>query len=117
MRVRKLDANGDYSFGRGASDLFQDSKEGVAQAVQTRLALLKGEWFLDTTEGMPWSTEVLGKNTSTTYDAAIRQRILRTPGVNSLTAYNSAVASDTRRLSVMATIDTIYGTTIVQATL
>ncbi|QNB08329.1 hypothetical protein G5S34_17260 [Herbaspirillum frisingense] len=117
MRYRKEDADGDYVFGRQELDFLKDSPDAVAQAVDTRLKLLKGEWFVDTSDGTPWSTEVLGKNTQSTYDAAIRQRILRTPGVLRLTAYSSTADPETRHLSVNATIDTIYGTTQVQSLL
>jgi hypothetical protein len=55
MRYRKLDANGDYTFGGGSNDFLVNTPETVAQAVMTRLNLLQGEWFLDTTAGMPWS--------------------------------------------------------------
>ena len=117
MRYRKLDANGDYSFGGQQADFYRDSPDAVAQAVQTRLLLLLGEWFLDITEGMPWSTEVLGKYTGDTYDSAIRQRILGTPGVTELTDYSSTLDSVKRTLTVTATINTIYGSTPVQATI
>ena len=82
MRYRKLDANGDYSFGAQQADFFVDSPEGVAQAVQTRLGLFTGEWFLDTTDGTPWRTEVLGKYTQDSYDAVIKDRILTTMVIN-----------------------------------
>lgn len=76
MRYRKQDENGDYAFGNQGADFYVDSQEAVAQAVQTRLLLNQGEWFLDTTEGTPYSTQILDKYTATKYDAAIRQRIL-----------------------------------------
>lgn len=117
MRYRKLDADGDYVFGGQQADFYKDSPEAVGQAVLTRLRLLRGEWFLDKTEGTPWATEVLGKYTSGTYDAAIRQRILGTQGVLSLASYTSTLDTENRALSVTATINTIYGTTTVQATL
>lgn len=116
MRYRKMDADGDYVFGGRQADFLKDSPETVAQAVLTRLRLARGEWFLDTTEGTPWD-KVLGKYTAGTYDAAIRQRILGTQGVRELVAYSSSLNSETRALSVTATINTIYGTTTVQATL
>lgn len=115
MRYRKLDADGDYSFGGQQLDYFRDTPQAVAQAVQTRLMLFRGEWFLDTTEGTPWMTEVLGKNTRTTYDAAIRQRILGTPGVTELVAYSSALDTEARHVAIEATINTVYGQTTVQA--
>ncbi|CAN0620561.1 conserved protein of unknown function [Burkholderia multivorans] len=117
MRYRKLDADGDYVLGGGANDFLVNTPETVAQAVLTRLRLLRGEWFLDTTAGMPWSTEVLGKGTSSTYDAAIRECILGTTGVTEITSYSSTRDPDTRALSVTVTINTIYGTTTVQTTL
>lgn len=116
MRYRKLDADGDYVFGGGQADFLKDSPEAVAQAVQTRLRLARGEWFLDKTEGTPWD-QILGKYTAGTYDAAIRQRILGTQGVRELAAYSSSLNSEARELSVTATINTIYGTIPVQATL
>lgn len=116
MRYRKLDANGDYVIGTGA-DFYQDQPEAVAQAVQTRLGLFAGEWFLDTTDGTPWRTEVLGKYTQDTYDTVVRQRILGTPGVRSITAYASTFDRAARKLTITATLDTIYGLTALQGTL
>ncbi|WP_079218938.1 hypothetical protein [Herbaspirillum robiniae] len=117
MRYRKEDADGDYVFGGQELDFYKDVPEAVGQAVDTRLGLVKGEWFLDTDDGTPYAEEVLGKNTATTYDAAIRQRILRTPGALKLTEYSSNYDPITRKVAVNATIDTIYGSTPVQSTL
>lgn len=116
MRYRKLDANGDYVFGGQQADFYVNSPEAVAQAVQTRLRLWQGEWFLDTTAGTPWN-QVLGKYTGGTYDTVIRQRILGTQGVQAITDYSSTLDSEARVLTVSATISTIYGTTTVQATI
>lgn len=115
MRYRKEDADGDYVLG-GTAAFLVDSPEVVAQAVGTRLRLIQGEWFLDTTAGMPWG-QVLGKNTKGTADSAIRQCILGTQGVVEITEYSSSLDEDARALTVVATITTIYGTTTVQVTL
>jgi hypothetical protein len=117
MRYRKLDVNGDYVFGSGSSAFYIDVPEAPAQAVQTRLGLFTGQWFLDTTEGTPWATGVLGKYTQNARDVVIKERIIDTPGVLSLNSFNSAIDSATRRLSVSATITTAYGTAQVQITL
>src|SRR5260363_5516 len=76
MRYRRLDAAGDYAFGRGLSDFEQDTPEAVAQAVKTRLALRFGEWFLDTSDGTPWASRVLGQSAREAVDWTIRERIL-----------------------------------------
>jgi hypothetical protein len=117
MRYRKLDANGDYSFGNQQADFYVNTPDAVAQAVLTRLTLITGEWFLDTTEGTPWATEVLGKYTQGAYDIVLKERIVGTPGVQSLDAYTSALDRNARKLTVQASITTVYGTTTFQATL
>lgn len=109
MRYRKLDNSGDFCFGHGNLDYYQDCPEAVAQAVKTRLALWAGEWFLDQEEGTPWGLRVLGKNQAADYDPLIRQRILQTRGVESLENYESVFDENSRHLSIAATIRTIYG--------
>jgi hypothetical protein len=121
MRYRRLDANGDYVLGSG-SDFFVNSPDAVGQAVMTRLRLSVGDWFIDTTEGTPWATEVLGKYTAKTYDAIIKSRILGTSLlgvqlVTQITSYSSSYDPTTRKLSISANIDTIYGSTAISTTL
>ena len=113
MRYRQLTADGDMAFGQGAANFWVDNVEAVAQAVLTRLRLLTGEWFLDTTEGLPLTTQIIGTDTASLYDAAIKARVLGSEGVNAILAYASEVNRDTRALTVRMTIDTIFG----QATL
>lgn len=115
MRYRKLDADGDYTFGHSARDFLTNTPEAVAQAVRTRLLLLAGEWFLDATSGTPFSTEILGAGTAQTYDLAIRERILDTQGVTEIVSYQSALAD--RELTVTVTIDTQYGQTTLSTAL
>lgn len=107
MRYRALDTSGDMQFGQSQRNFLIDSPEAVAQAALTRLRLIRGEWFLDNTEGTPWSTEILGVRTRPTYDRAIRDRISGTQGVKSILSYSSSLTG--RALTVQAKIDTIYG--------
>lgn len=108
MKYRALDAVGDYSFGRGTSEILVNSPECVAQAVKTRLLLAQGEWFLDDQEGTPYATQILGTGTAGLYDAAIRKRILDTPGVTGILNYQSH-RDQARALTVACTINTLYG--------
>lgn len=107
MRYRKLDANGDYIFGR-PGEFFIDAPGGVAQAIVTRLKLMTNEWFLDSAEGTPYATQILGAHTQATRDVAIKSRILGTPGVRTLLEYGSNVNAQ-RKMTVTARVDTIYG--------
>lgn len=117
MRVRKQDSAGDFVWGHQQNDFWLNTPDGVAQAIKTRLLLFRGEWFLDVTDGTPWTTQVLDKYTQDQYDAAIQDRILGTPGVVQITAYSSSVNTTTRTLTVTATVNTLYGTATLSTTI
>ena len=50
----------DIEFHNGDLVLCDDDTEAIAQALSIRLKTLKGEWFLDTSLGVPYLTEILG---------------------------------------------------------
>ena len=116
MRYRKLDENGDYTFGNQQADFLRDSPETVAQAISTRLKLDQGEWFLDKTEGTPWKTEVLGERTAATRDSSVQKRILGTQGMVQIDSYESIVDPDTRKFTPTAGVTTAYGQTTITGT-
>lgn len=116
MRYRAL-AAGDMTFGAGGRNYLTDSPKAVAQAVETRLWLLRGEWFLDTADGTDWAGKVLGKGTLRLADIEIRRRILETPNVSGITAYSSTFNGETRALSIAATISTLFGAADIKVTL
>ncbi len=107
MRYRKLSAAGDYLFGVPSTWLV-NTPATVAQAIQTRLGLLKKEWFLDKREGLAMDA-ILGYGTQVTRDQAIKSRILGTRGVVRITNYSSTVDGQSRHFTVAATVDTLYG--------
>lgn len=104
-------------FGAGRSDYLSDSPETVGQRVETRLSLFTGTWFTDTSDGTPYDTQLLGERTKAIYDAMVRRRILRTPGVIQIAEYDSQINVDTRKVTIKATIDTIYGRSTIQGTI
>lgn len=114
MRYRKLDKDGDMVFGHGGADYLQDTPDCVAQAVLTRLRLLRGEWFLDVTAGTPYVPLIFAKHTEETYDLALRECVLETQGVTGITEYESTMDGNTRKLTVSMKIDTAYGQAILQ---
>lgn len=114
MRYRKLTADGDYSFGNGQLDFYNNVPAAVGQAVETGLILWQGEWYLDTSLGMPWVAGVLGKHSQAVQDGTIQNQIVNTQGVTDISSYTSEVNDQTRAMNVKVSIDTLYGPTQVQ---
>ncbi len=114
MRVRKVDSNWDFRFGHGLEDYWINQPEGVGQAVESRLRLALGDWFLNTADGTPWATKVLGKRTENTRNPVIKARILGTPGVKGIVSYAAQLQRDPRAWAAQVRLDTVYGLVALQ---
>lgn len=107
MTVRKLDENGDIVT-QGV--IFVTGQQEIEQTIRTRLRLFLGEYFRDITDGTPWFEQILGKGTSqSAREAALRNRIARTPGVIRLTSFSTDFDLNTRKLTVTASVLTSFG--------
>lgn len=110
MRYRRLDSNGDYTFGQNYQDFVTDV-DAVAQAILTRLKMLYSEWWEDQTDGLPLWQDILGvsgKNVRA-IDGLIRERIAGTTNVTSIESYTSNFNSETRAYSFTAVVNTDFG--------
>ena len=101
--------------GHGSSDFYQNSPEGVAQCVRTRLALWRGQWFIDIDEGTPWLQQIMGHRM--VVETILRERILSTPGVLAVPSFETIFDPDARTVTVTAVITTAFGESSVQETL
>lgn len=112
MRYRILDENDDYQLGKG-QQYFTYGTYAVAQAIKTRLKLLKGEWWENTEEGLPLFQDILGKQGTKDNlyitDTLIKERIIGTPNVTSITDFNSEYNSENRSYSFSCTVNTKFG--------
>lgn len=107
MTVRKLDENGDIVT-QGSQ--FLTGQTEIEQTIRTRLRLFLGEYFRDITDGTPWFEQILGKGTSmSAREAALRNRIVRTPGVIRLTSFSTDFDLNTRKYTVTAGALTTFG--------
>ncbi|SJZ58479.1 hypothetical protein [Megasphaera cerevisiae] len=109
MIYRKLDANGDYTFGANSGN-FLSGVEAVAQAIGTRLKLFTNEWWENFDEGLPLWDKILGQHDRDTAIKLIKERILGTDGVTNIASMDTDWNADTRSLSFTAVVDTEYGT-------
>ncbi|MEA1064753.1 hypothetical protein [Erwinia sp. HR93] len=108
MRTRRLDAAGDWTFGRGRES-YATRSECVRQKIKTRLLSFKNDWFLNLDHGLDWFDNIARRGTRLKLEAQIRTCILQTDGVKTLTEFSPQFDPKTRRLTVYATFTDIYG--------
>lgn len=100
-----LDATGNLVFVTGA--------DAVAQRVRSRLQFFRGEWFLDTRQGVPYFEDILVKNPRRELVVSLlREAILETPGVASITTFSLSIDNATRSASVTFKALTTDGDTV-----
>lgn len=110
VKYRKLTNDGDYSFGHNQNDFITDTA-AVAQAIGTSIKLLLGEWWEDTSIGLPLFQNILGQpgtpeNVQAT-DLLIQDVISNVDGVRRIKDFESSYES--RTYSMKCTVETIYG--------
>lgn len=83
----------------------------VLQDITQRLRFFQGEWFLDTSQGVPYFQEILVKDPELgRIDAILQNIILSVPGVLQLASYKSSVDTSRRILSLAFVAVTQLGT-------
>jgi len=111
-----LDADNDLVFDPNAALADQAA---VRQAILTRLKLFYGEWWEDTTKGLPVFQSMLGKLASKSAQAAIQSAIqtciLGVPYVTSLSSLSTSFSSG--KFTFTATANTSFGAVTVDSSL
>lgn len=75
--------------------------EAVGQHVRQRLMTFKGEWFLDTTAGVPWLAQIMGKDYDPALaEAVVKAEILNTDAVTEITTFSVGFNRSTRDLQI-----------------
>lgn len=112
MIYRRIDADGDYTFGQGKYNFVKD-KEAVAQAIRTNLLLLYGEWFEDLEFGTPLFQKVLNQRNNDegrrAVEVVVRERVLTTKGVIQINEFSTEYDVASRSYKVTMNVDTEYG--------
>lgn len=83
---------------------FATGKSATQEGVIRRLRLFLGEYFLDATDGTAWFDGILGKTDRGMAEAALKQRIITSPGVVGITAFSFDVEESERKITVSATV-------------
>jgi len=105
MRVRSLDVNGDWNFGKGREDYLLDNN-AIVQNLKTRLQSFLGDCFFDIKAGIDWFT-LLGSKNQLAIELAVRAVIFNTEGVTGIIS-SSVTLLSTRELRIQYTVETVY---------
>lgn len=94
-----------FRFTRGA--------EAVAQRILVRLRNIKGEWFLDLENGVPWFQSILGSKFSEPEIRGIVADVIgKTPGVTETISLIISFDASTRRLDISFETSTVFEDTV-----
>ena len=75
-----------------SNGLTTERKDTVAQRLRIRLCTFREEWFLDTTYGVPYWQEILGRKVSRSkVDQIFQEQILLEQGVREITYFTSTL--------------------------
>jgi hypothetical protein len=113
MRVRAIDSNGDWLFGKGQND-YKQGNAAIAQNVSTRLNSFFGDCFFDNGAGINWFN-LLGGKDQTALNLAVTTTILNTDGITNLIQLGINVNPTTRRVTISyqaATVYSVYTSTV-----
>lgn len=87
-----------------------NNAERIAQQIKITLKFFLGEWFLDTSQGVPYLERVLVKSPNMNHIRAIfRERILDVPGVTAVSSLTLTLDRQKRTLSVGYVAETTAG--------
>lgn len=88
--------------------------EAVGQHARQRLGTFSREWFLDTTCGVPWLSQILGKGYDPALaEAVVKAEILDTDGVTEITSFSVSFDKTSRGVTVKEVeVLTVYEETV-----
>lgn len=110
MIVRELDGDHDWTFGRGTANYLTES-EAIQQCIKTKLLALKGNWFLNTSDGIAWF-DYLEKNPNTVQlERDVKAEINSVDGVTSITSFDIQLDSVRREFLIQVTYLDKYNNT------
>ena len=107
MRVRQIDATGDWMYGKGQND-YLTANPAVAQNINTRLNSFLGDCFFDSGAGLDWFN-LLGAKDQTALNLSISAVILNTREVTGILQLFTTL-DVTRRFTVQYRVQTSYST-------
>lgn len=110
MTLTRNFSNGDIV--TNGSDQLADGERATMLSVIYRLRMVRGEDFLNVTNGTPWFDGILGHVNKEDAASLIRQQILLTPAVLGVSEFDFDYDRITHKYTVNATVVSDRGTTV-----
>lgn len=97
----------------GNLDIVRDA-EAIGQHARQRVMTFQGEWFIDTTCGVPWLDQIMGRQFDPALsESVIKKELIETDGVTAIEAFSLSFNRTLRGLNVTrATLATEYDTEV-----
>jgi hypothetical protein len=107
-----LDGNNDIVFVNGKATVTQTQSEIVAQRLNIKLKTFLGEWFLDTSIGVPYFQQIFGKvRNKSTIDVIFQNIIAKDEGVVEIKKFESSLDGAGRNYTMTFTVRVSDGST------
>jgi hypothetical protein len=116
MIIRTIDADGDWTFGKGISS-YRRNLLALSQHIQTRLLEWKGDCFFDNEAGVDWNNRLEKRQQLEPLRDEVRTVILKTDGVTEVINVSFNFNSINRGLRLDYSIKTIYSEEIEENTI
>lgn len=106
---RKMDENGDYMLGTQGEMI--TGLEALAQAIKTRLRVVRGEWWEGDNGALPYFNGIMGQKgvSKDALDLQVIARIMDTIGV--INVFDIVSSFENRTYRFKCKVRTVYGTT------
>ena len=108
MRVRKVDKNHDWAFGRGLSD-YAVGSEAIYQSVKMILLSVKNDWFLDLEHGIDWFDYWRKNPNMLKMEMDVKTNVLNVYGVVKIDTYDVSIDPETRKSIITLGYTDIFG--------
>lgn len=110
MIFRQLDANSDWTFGKGKSNYAQ-GQQAIALNIATSVRSWVGDCFFSLPSGINWKA-LLNVGRQKDLDAALQNLLINCYGVMAVVSASVQFSSSSRTLAATYTVDTVYSQTI-----
>lgn len=106
MILRALDANGEWTFGKGKNN-YLTLNAAIGQNIGSRLKSILGDCYFDTKAGLD-SFNFMGSKDITGFQLAVNATIINSTGVTKVNRLSLSVDPRTRNIALSYDVDTVY---------